>query len=322
MNLRAEHYRAAEHKELWDAFVARARNGSFLFFRDYMDYHSDRFSDRSLMFFEGPHPVALLPLSERDGVLSSHGGLSFGGIVSDSRVTTAQMLEIFRVMRQTLVAEGATSVIYKPVPHIYHLSPAEEELYALFRARARLIRRDVSSALTPQAPGALSKGRKWALGKARGTGVVVQRTEDFDRFFAIERALLAEKYGVEPVHSAAEMTRLASRFPRNIHLYAAYHQDEMEAGVLVYESERVAHTQYIASTENGRELFALDSVIHRLMTDTYAAKPIFDFGISTEKNGWYLNAGLIKNKESWGARAVAYDWYQLDLTVEWELEPA
>src|SRR5207342_1368532 len=72
---------APERKAEWDAFVRRAKNGLFLFFRDYMDYHADRFEDSSLMFYEGDRLFALLPASLQGGVLSSHGGLTFGGVV-------------------------------------------------------------------------------------------------------------------------------------------------------------------------------------------------------------------------------------------------
>ena len=34
-----------EYRQQWDAYVAKARNATFLFYRNYMDYHSDRFKD-------------------------------------------------------------------------------------------------------------------------------------------------------------------------------------------------------------------------------------------------------------------------------------
>ena len=40
---------APADKPLWDGFVALSKNATFLHYRDYMDYHSDRFSDFSLM---------------------------------------------------------------------------------------------------------------------------------------------------------------------------------------------------------------------------------------------------------------------------------
>ena len=37
-------------KAEWDAFVKTSKNGTFLFMRDYMEYHNDRFIDYSLLF--------------------------------------------------------------------------------------------------------------------------------------------------------------------------------------------------------------------------------------------------------------------------------
>ena len=35
----------------WNKFIAKSKNGTFLFDRNYMDYHSDRFHDYSLLFY-------------------------------------------------------------------------------------------------------------------------------------------------------------------------------------------------------------------------------------------------------------------------------
>jgi hypothetical protein len=52
-----------------------------------------------------------------------------------------------------------------------------------------------------------------------------------------------------------------------------------------------------------------------LLNDVYGEKPYFDFGISTVENGRSLNSGLIESKESYGARATVYDFYELNLEV-------
>jgi hypothetical protein len=49
------------------------------------------------------------------------------------------------------------------------------------------------------------------------------------------------------------------------------------------------------------------------LIDYYSRKEYFDFGISTEKDGYYLNNGLIQYKESFGARATVYDHYIIDI---------
>jgi hypothetical protein len=305
---------APGRKAEWDDFVSRSKNGLFLFRRDYMDYHADRFEDASLMFAdEAGRLVGLLPASVKGGVVNSHGGLTFGGVVSDASMRVSLMLELFAAMLGELAARGVTRLVYKAVPHIYHGLPAEEDLYALYRSGARLFRRDVSSTIFSAERPSFSKGRKWAAAQARKRGLSVERSHDFDTFMAIEEELLAKKYGVRPVHTAQEIALLAGRFPDNIKLFAATDGGRMLAGVLVYESRHVAHAQYISATDEGKEAGALDLVIGHLVNEYYAGMRYFDFGISTEDEGRRLNVGLIENKQGFGARAVVHDFYEIDL---------
>ena len=298
----------------WDEFVDGAKNGVFLFRRDYMDYHADRFPDASLMFRdEAGRLVALLPATREGDVLGSHAGLTFGGIISDSGMKVGPMLEVFDVMVGHLRAAGVRQVVYKAVPHIYHRLPAEEDLYALFRHGARLARRDVSSAVDARGRLPFSKGRRYAAKLARRGGLEVRRSDDFETFMSIEEQVLGAKYDTRPVHTAAELKMLAGRFPENIKLFAAHRGGELLAGVVVYESECVAHAQYIAAGDEGKRAGALDLVLEHLLNEEYAGKHYFDFGISTEGGGRRLNAGLVENKQGFGARAVVYDFYEMDL---------
>jgi hypothetical protein len=311
MSIEVVAYEAGRKRE-WDEFVADAKNGVFLFRRDYVEYHADRFPDASLMFYEAGRLAALLPATEAGGVLSSHGGLTFGGVVAGEGMKVGLMLEVFDAMRERLRARGVARVVYKAVPHIYHRAPAEEDLYALFRHGARLTRRDVSATLDMAARLPFSKGRAYSIKKAQRLGFEVGRSFDFEKFMAIEEEHLREKYDARPVHTAAEIGMLAGRFPDHIKLFAAHRGGEMQAGVIVYESERVAHAQYIGSTPAGREGGAPDLIMGYLINDYYARKKYFDFGISTEEGGRRLNDGLIENKQGFGARAVVYDFYEFE----------
>lgn len=306
----------AARKSAWDAFVAGSKNGVFLFRRDYMEYHSDRFTDFSLMFYdEGGRIVGLLPASVRDRVVTSHAGLTFGGVVTDERMKVAVMLELFEALEEFLREHGIERVIYKTVPHIYHRLPAEEDLYALFRRDARLFRRDISSTICMGARLPFSKGRAWSVKQARKVGLHVKQSQDFRTFMRIEEDLLTSKYDVKPTHTGAELELLASRFPEQIKLFAAFDQDRMIAGVVIYDYSNVAHAQYIGSTEEGKRTGALDLILDYLINDHYAHGGYFDFGISTEDGGRYLNAGLIKNKQGFGGRAIVHDFYEWDVEV-------
>jgi hypothetical protein len=256
---------------------------------------------------------ALMPATIRDGMLSSHAGLTFGGVVSDNAMKAALMLEVFDALRVDLVERGLKGLSYKAVPHIYHRLPAEEDLYALYRHRAKLVRRDISSAILLQEKLSFSKGRKWALKQADKHGLEVRRSDDFTGFMAIEQQVLSEKHNLRPAHTADEIQMLAGRFPNNIKLFGAYYDRAMLAGVVIYESHKVAHAQYMAASDDGKQKGALDVILDHLINDYYRDKQYFDFGISTEDDGRYLNSGLIENKQSFGARAIVHDFYQITL---------
>lgn len=304
------------YKRAWEDFVDAAKNGVFLFKRDYMEYHADRFPDRSLLFFDKDvQLIALLPATSNDGeVLSSHAGLTFGGVVSGDSMKVGLMLEVFDAMVAHARDAGFKRLIYKAIPHIYHRVPAEEDLYALFRNDARLFRRDVSSTIKMSERLPFSKGRKWSIKQALKNGIEVGRSFHFETFIQIEEHVLESRHGTHPVHTAAELCLLATRFPDQIKLFAASRADEMLAGVVIYESAQVAHAQYIGATDAGKAVGATDLVINHLINDYYVDKKYFDFGISTEQAGRYLNTGLIENKQGYGARAVVHDFYELDLS--------
>lgn len=311
-DIRVEPY-APQHKQIWDEMISQSRNGVFLFFRDYMEYHSDRFQDASLLFFDGGSLLAVLPANRKEDQIISHGGLTFGGVISGLNLGASVMLELFDVLREWLRNQGVRTLLYKPVPHIYHRIPAEEDLYALFRNRARLVRRDLSSTLDMACRVPMERLRRRQLRKGKKV-FLIRESRDFASFMHLVESGLSTKYHVVPTHTSAEIEFLAERFPDNIRLYGAYRGEQLSAGALVYESTNVAHVQYGAGSPEAKEEGALECLYDELLEKRYANIRYFDWGISTEQAGQYLNAGLIQNKEGYGARGVAYDLYELDLT--------
>jgi hypothetical protein len=158
----------------------------------------------------------------------------------------------------------------------------------------------------------LGKGRAYGLKQGQKSHLVVEPSTDFAAFMAIEEELLRTRHNAKPTHNAAELALLAGRFPDNIRMFVIRRGHEMLGGVVIYETARVAHTQYIGASEEGRRLSALDLIFHHLTQEHYVGKDYFDFGISSDQGGLHLNAGLMKYKESYGARATVFDWYSLD----------
>jgi Acetyltransferase (GNAT) domain len=311
--LRIERY-AASDRDRWNAFVRSSRNGTFLFDRGYMDYHADRFADHSFVALDDSgRLLALLPAHGSEERLVSHGGLTYGGFVIDGRMTVSLMLELFRAAAEEMRRSGFASLLYKSIPYIYHRAPAEEDRYALFRADARLARRDHLAVVDYRARQPRQERRMRSIRKAEKLGLIVRETEDLGSYWEILSANLMSRYGVQPVHSIDEIMLLRSRFPNCIRLFAAYEGDSMRAGVVLYISDCVCHAQYIGASDEGREQGALDIIFDHLIASFAGVTRYFDFGTSTEHNGTFLNAGLADFKEGFGARTVVHDHYEVDL---------
>jgi len=255
--------------------------------------------------------IALLPATGWEAVLYSHRGLTYGGLIIGRDFHASDAISAFKAIAQWALAQGFTSLIYKPAPHIYHKMPAEEDLYAITRLGGRLVRRDLSTSLLMSDRYTYSKGRKAAIAKALRSSLEVKASEDYDAFMAIETQHLADKHGVLPVHVSEEIKLLANRFPANIRLIAAFNDQHMLGGVLTYTTDTVCHAQYIGATMEGKKLGVLDACIYKILNSLPSNVRWFDFGISTTDEGRKLDEALLGNKESWGGRSIMYDQYEL-----------
>jgi len=299
------------HRKIWDKAVAAAKNGHFLVNRAYMDYHQQRFIDHSLMFYVNGHLTAILPANLVGDRLCSHGGLTFGGLLFDAKQTVGGIIEIFDALVAYCRDREIERILYKAMPHIYAETPAQEDLYALFRHNAVLVRRDVSSTIDQTNRVAYSKGTKYNISKARKQRLVVTQNQDMTEFWALLGRVLSARHGVIPVHSLEEISSLAAGFPENIALYEAREASgKLLAGAVLYINRHVVHTQYLANSERGRAVGALDFLIGELI-ERFSERRFFDFGISTEQEGRVLNTGLARHKEGFGARAVVHDFYDI-----------
>lgn len=305
---------APQMKSEWDAFVDSSKNATFLLRRDYMDYHSDRFADCSLMIRSRGKLVALLPASRHGAEARSHGGLTYGGLLMSASTGGQEPLKWFDAIAAHFRSTGIDALIYKPIPHIYHSMPAEEDLYALFRKGAELVCRNLATAIPMQQPMKASRLGKRAAKRARAFGITVEETTDLALFWDIIVTDRRERHNTTPVHSLEEMQRLHELFPQRIRLFVARSEaGNVMAGAVVFDTGRVLHLQYAAATGEGKEKYAVDVIYHELVFNIRPEAEWFDFGTSNEDAGRYLNEGMVAHKEEFGGRSIVYDSYRLDL---------
>lgn len=304
---------SAEDFGLWNDFIAEAKNATFLFHRNFMEYHNDRFEDFSLLVFEDAKLLAVLPANKVGAELHSHSGLTYGGIIVDKDLKLQIFLDVFKEICQFL-KPTFNKVFFKIIPSIYNTHFSDELLYALFLTDAKLIRRDTLSVIDNSLAENISQKRKYEIRKGEKHNLEVRQTNDFSVFWnQILIPTLEEKHQTKPVHSLEEIQKLHQFFPENIKQFEVYFEGKIVAGTTVFETDNVVHIQYIGSNELRGKLGSVDYLFDYLIKEYKTKKKYFDFGTSNEQQGRILNEGLTYWKESFGAKPLVQDFYELDL---------
>jgi hypothetical protein len=313
VDIRIERYRP-ELAEAWHELLVRAKNSLFLFERPYMDYHGDRFNDASLMAFSGSTPMAVFPAAlDADGVLISHPGLTFGGIVFDRNIRSVDALTVLEALLSHGRSMGAQRCLIKHLPEQFATYPSAEIAYGLWRRGFKLVRRDLSSLLPLFDAIPFNSSKAQGVKKAANSGVAIEAASAAE-FHELLDGVLQDRHGVSAVHSVDELALLQARFPDKIACHVAMKAGQKLAGALVFRYGPVWHTQYLASSEEGRRVAALDLVLaHVIEQARLAGAKFVSFGASTTSGGHQLNEGLLWQKESFGARAIVHDFYEGEL---------
>ncbi len=308
---------AQEHESEWEAFCANAVNATFLHTRRFLSYHGDRLKDASLLLKDDGKLVGVFSAAEapsEPGLVVSHPGATYGGIVDQGRLRGIRMIEALTAIKDYYQGLGYQRLLYKPVPFIYTLSCAQDDLYALFRLGATRVRCDLSSAVNFAHRLAPSERRKRGLKKALKAVTLSNDTALLPALWGVLADNLARKHDAKPVHSLAELTMLQERFAQNIVLRCALIDGKVEAGIVFFNSATVWHAQYIAASSAAYDVSALDAVFDSAMLDAHAAGArYFDFGTSNESGGQVLNEGLYGFKSEFGGGGVAHEYYELPL---------
>jgi hypothetical protein len=303
---------SADDAAVWDDIVERAANGTLLHTRRYLGYHGDRFADRSLLVLESGRPVAVVAAAvdpDDERCVISHPGITYGGIV---HLASLRGSGVAAALTAALAEWRADRVVYKPVPHVYHRVPAQDDLWALYLAGATRKRCDLSWAIDLSAPMTWTGNRRRAVTRATAQLELADDPDSLPELWSILTAVLDVRHGVTPVHTLAEMQDLMVRCPGEIRVHVARQAGEVVAGSVVYVAGAAWHSQYLASSDIGRRVGALDAVVSfGIEQARVSGARWYDFGISNEDRGRVLNEGLYFYKSSFGGGSVVHEQYQL-----------
>lgn len=304
------------HAELapeWNTFVAKSKNGTFILHRGFMDYHQDRFSDHSLMLYQDDKLLAVVPAHEKEQVLFSHQGLTYGGFVWHKKIKFTQAFECFKAALAYADAQGIRMLNLKEIPRIYAQLPSDELDYFLNLIEARCIKKDVALVIDYENALGFEKNRREGLNRALRHELRVVCDDNFEGFWnAILIPQLSEKHQAKPVHTLEEIKLLAARFPEAIKQVSVYHGDKLVAGTTVFLTPTVVHPQYVMGDPDKNKLGSIDLAYDFIIKEFARGRRYFDFNTSSENNGALLNSGLLFWKESCGARCITVNQYEIE----------
>ena len=300
---------------IWNAFISVAKNATFLFDRNFMDYHSDRFKDYSLMIFDGDKLIAVVPANRVENTVYSHQGLTYGGLILNNKAKLSAVISIFKNVLQFLNENSIEKLIVKTIPTIYTDYFSDELEYCLFIVKAKLYRRDALSVLDLTKKIVIDSNRMEGVKRGFKNELVVKEETSFDLFWnEILVPNLATKHNAKPVHTLSEITKLKNLFPNNIRQFNVYKNEELLGGTTVFVNKKVVHSQYISGNVTKNVSGSLDFLHHHLIKEVFKEYHYHDFGICNEYDGRKINKGLLFWKESFGAKTVIQNFYEVETT--------
>ncbi|MBW1656537.1 FemAB family protein [Flavobacterium quisquiliarum] len=299
---------------IWNNFVDQAKNATFLFHRDFMEYHKDRFEDFSLLVFEEEKLRAILPANKNGNTVYSHQGLTYGGLVFSSKLNGEKVESILDDILLFLKENKIETFYYKPIPDFYLLEGNAAMEFFLLKRGAVLERKEMNLAVNLSTELKISKSKLKHFRRIENLDLHIVEEEGFNPFWEnILQPRLLEKFCVKPVHSEAEISYLKANFPLNIRQFSAYTNDEIIAGITIFETRNVVKSQYGATSKKGEKFRALDFLfINLIQKYKEDGKIFFDMGIVDENNLSGYNEGLLKQKEELGCSIYSQDFYKID----------
>ena len=299
---------------VWDDFVERSKNGTFMLTRKFIGYHGDRFKDASLLVYKKDKLIAVFPANSSEHTVYSHQGLSYGGLVLPKQIKLSDALAAFGEILKYYDNNGFSNLIVKLTPTLYHTQPSDEIQYALFVSQAELYRRDAAICLRPSSftP---NENRKRKIKSANSFHFQIHEADNMEPFWnEVLIPNLQISHGGTPVHSLQEIQLLKDTFPEHIKQYDIYEGDKILGGTTLFNTKNTSLAQYISATPRGKSMDVLSALFANIIQEKSSAFDYFSFGHSNEDNGRVLNQTLSYWKESFGGSTLTHDFYKVNLS--------
>lgn len=299
---------------LWNDFISQATNATFLFDRNFMEYHADRFQDFSLLVFEEDILQAVVPANCKDNQIFSHQGLTYGDFVFRNEFPIGQIEAVLSETFSFLQSQGFVKFEIKAMLPFYAPDFHAEIQQVLSDKQAKITAQKMNLAIDFRTEYSISKSKLKHYRRLQSEGLVVKKEADCTIFWQeVLEPLLLEKYQTKPLHSLAEINSLQSKFPNHIEQYNLYRDGKILAGITLFKTATVIKSQYGATTENGKKFRALDYLFLYLIDSFKADYDYFDMGTVDDNSELGYNEGLLNQKKELGCSVYSQNIFQIAL---------
>ncbi|OZV69023.1 FemAB family protein [Winogradskyella aurantia] len=305
-----------ERKTQWDTLVKASPEATFLFRRDFMEYHQHQFLDYSIMVFDNEVLLAVLPANRVGETVFSHQGLTYGGFVFKPDLSFIEIDDILSSVLEFLARHGIKSLDIKITPEFYQTENTRHIIRCLKNLNVERYRKDRIFAVNYAKPFTIHKTKMKHFNKNQDKGFLIEEVNDFGLFWTeVLIPRLAEKHNTTPVHTLSEIELLKARFKNEVKQFNIYLKDELLAGITIFDKGRIVKSQYGATTKLGEKERALEylflSLIFKFQTE---GKHFFSMGTvrDTAKPLGY-NKGLLRQKKELGCLEYNQDFYKITL---------
>ena len=304
----------SKYKTIWNELIKESCNALFFHNRNYLDYNKKLYNEKSLLIFKNDTLVAVFLANVVANTVYSFSGLTFGGLLLKQGERSFEIAKYLDLIINFYYKEGFKKIIYKPVPHIFHKYPCEEDLFFLMKYNTKILKRDLSSYIplgSNQKVIKYNNLRKRQIKKAKLNNILITDSIPIDIFYSLLEKTL-QKHKAKPTHKLNDLIFLCEKFPEDIKFKAAKLNDRFLSAVMIFKFMNIFHTQYIVTSNDGGEFGALDLIIDDLLTNSQIEG--LSLGRSNKpENALELNESLIWQKESFGARGIILETYEINL---------
>ena len=305
---------SSDYRRVWDQLIDQAANAAVIHYRAYLEYHLHRFAEVSALVFHQDELIAVFPAESGHDQVYSYRGLTFAGLILRKGCSRNLLFQAWKSITNHYSLMGYSQLEIQPSPGFFwkeaKLQFTAEDFVGMGWAQTGMKIYD-----TVKLPYEIrDRGKLWGIRRAQALGLSVRLAEELDTFWIeILQPNLLKRHDAAPVHSLKEIKQLKSSFPAAIQLWTVSQKGLLLGGCLLYVHGQVVHSQYIASSEEGRKLRCLDLLFAQLIEDFGSSHTYFSLGTSSNPRDGQRDSGLVKWKKSLGAQEIpAFSW-KMDL---------